>query len=145
MVCVQCRATDMASAGMQKLVEDLKQWSPKWVINVGIGWGAGPNVGDSGQKLGDVMVPDRILPYGSNDKRQNGQAIMRADTGQPGQILRACMQAAEVFWTSPLRPDPAWYPVGGITGKCPDSYVPVMGTMISVGGCVQHINLRSMS
>lgn len=124
----------MGIAGMQAIIiVAASLWKPVWIFNVGIGWGAGPNVGDCGEKLGDVMVGIGLLGYGVNDKVSESETISRVFIPEIGPMLHDRLQAACVRWKPSIVPDASWYSNGVITGESPGCYQLLMGDIISVG------------
>lgn len=119
---------------MQAAINDaVHVWHPELVLNVGFGWGAGPEEGDLGQKLGDVMVAFVVHQPSENDVVKDGDTHTREAPGQVGVWLRNIVRATRLDWYSDVQPNPAWYPKGQITGRETTKYRAFEGDVISVG------------
>lgn len=108
-------------------------WHPKLVLNVGIGWGAGPDEGDMGQKLGDVMVALVVHKLGEGDVARGGNIDARETPGQVGIWISHIVRDTQIGWYSDVQPNPAWYHKRRITGRETKKYRALAGNVILFG------------
>ncbi len=64
-----------AHGSFRALTSALKRCTPKFVVSLGVAFGADPNK----QSLGDVIVAEKIIPYDAFNKRDDGSMILNVD------------------------------------------------------------------